>query len=61
MQRQGLGKYAKAIVAVAGAAVTTALTVFPPGTTLWDALTVASAALTALAVYLIPNSDPVTT
>ncbi len=48
--------YAKAIVAVIGAAVTSALAIFPQGTTTWNALTIASAALTALAVYVVPNT-----
>ncbi len=50
--------YAKAIVAVIGAAVTSALAIFPQGTTTWNALTIASAALTALAVYIVPNTPP---
>ncbi len=48
--------YAKAIVAVIGAAVTSALAIFPQGTTTWNALTILSAALTALAVYVVPNA-----
>lgn len=51
--------YAKAVVAVIGAAVTSALAIFPQGSTVWNALTIASAALTALAVYLVPNSKSV--
>jgi hypothetical protein len=47
---------AKAAVAVIGAAITSALAIFPQGTTTWNALTIASAALTALAVYLVPNT-----
>ncbi len=46
---------AKAVVAVVGAAVTAALAIFPQGSTTWNALTIAAAALTALAVYLVPN------
>jgi NAD-dependent SIR2 family protein deacetylase len=48
---------AKAIVAIFGAGVTAALGIFPEGTTTWNALTIASAVLTACAVYLVPNSD----
>lgn len=48
-------KYAKAIVAVAGASVTAALGVVPPNSTTWNLLTVAAAALTAFGVYLVPN------
>jgi hypothetical protein len=47
---------AKTAVAVIGAAVTSALAIFPQGTATWNALTIASAALTALAVYLVPNT-----
>jgi hypothetical protein len=49
-------QYAKAIVAVIGAAVTAALAIFPSGSTTWNALTITSAALTALGVYLVPNA-----
>lgn len=48
-------KYAKAIVGVVGAAVTAALGIVPPNTTLWSVLTVVSAAVTAAGVYLVPN------
>ncbi len=48
-------QYAKALVAVVGAAVTAALAIFPAGSTTYNALTIAAAALTALAVYLVPN------
>jgi len=47
--------YAKAIVAVIGVGVTTLLGLIPPDTQGWTILTVASAMLTALAVYLVPN------
>lgn len=50
-----MGKYAKAIVAVAGSTVTAALALFPPSSTAWQALTILSAALTATGVYLVPN------
>lgn len=49
-------KYAKAAVAIAGAAVTAALGIFPADTPAWTALTILSAALTAGAVYLVPNA-----
>lgn len=48
-------KYAKAFVAVAGAAVTAALGIFPANGPVWTVLTIVSAALTAAGVYLIPN------
>ncbi len=50
-------KYAKAIVAIAGAAVTAALGIFPADTQMWTALTIVSAAITAAGVYLVPNSE----
>lgn len=52
-----MGKYRKAIVAVLGAAVTTALTIpdLPPQ---WQqTLMVVSAMLSALAVYVVPNEQ----
>lgn len=49
---------AKALVATLGSAITASLAIFPSGSTTWDALTIASAALTALAVYLVPNVKP---
>ena len=48
-------KYAKAVVAIAGGAVTAALGVFPPNSAVWNALTIVSAAITAAGVYLVPN------
>lgn len=48
----------KAIVAVAGAAVTAALGIFPANTTTWQLLTILAAALTAAGVYLVPNKTP---
>lgn len=48
-------KYAKSFVAIAGAAVTAALGLFPPSTPVWVALTIASAALTTAGVALVPN------
>lgn len=52
-------RYAKALVAIAGGAVTSALALFPPDTSVWTGLTIASAALTAAAVYLVPNKPEV--
>jgi len=60
MKLTGTGTVAKALVAVLGAAVTSALAIFPPGTPLWNGLTIASAAITALAVYFVPNADKAT-
>jgi hypothetical protein len=51
-----MSQYAKAIVAVLGAAVTTLLALIPPETTLWIVLTVIAAALTAIGVYAVPNA-----
>lgn len=48
--------YAKALVAIAGAALTAALGIVPKGTVTWEILTVAAAALTAAAVYFTPNT-----
>lgn len=47
---------AKALVAILGSAVTAALGIFPENTGTWQALTILSAALTAAAVYLVPNT-----
>lgn len=51
----GVLGYAKAITGVLGAGVTAALGLVPPDTGLWQGLTVASALLTAAAVYVVPN------
>lgn len=48
--------YAKGIVATVGATITAALAIFPQGTHTWDALTIAAAAVTAVGVYLVPNT-----
>ncbi len=48
--------YQKAIVAIVGAAVTAALGIVPPNSTVWQVLTVVAAAVTAAGVYLTPNS-----
>lgn len=50
-------EYAKFWAAVIGVAVTTALGVIPPNSTIWIILTILSAALTAIAVRQIPNSE----
>lgn len=47
--------YAKSIVAVLGAMVTAALAIIAPDTDLFTVLTIASAGITALGVYVIPN------
>lgn len=47
--------YAKFVVAIVGAAITSALTVVGPDTDLFKVLTVASAVCTAVAVYVVPN------
>lgn len=49
-------QYAKAIVAIIGAAVTAALGILPANTTTWQLLTILSAAVTAAGVYLVPNA-----
>lgn len=51
-----MSQYLKAIVAIIGAAVTAALGLVPEGSSTWIALTVIAAALTAAAVYLVPNT-----
>lgn len=48
--------YAKAIVAIVGAAVTAGLGIVPPHSTMWQILTVLAAAVTAAGVYLVPNA-----
>lgn len=50
-----MSEAAKFWVALIGAAVTAALGVVPPNSTLWQALTVLAAVLTAAAVYVVPN------
>lgn len=47
---------AKMWVAIAGGTVTSALAVVSTGSTIWTLLTIASAALTAAGVYLVPNT-----
>jgi len=52
-----MGKYAKGIIAVIGAAVTAALGLGLSGT-IQQVLTVIAAVVTAAGVYLVPNSTP---
>ena len=47
--------YAKVVAAIVGAAITSALTVVGPDTDLFKILTVASAVITAVVVYAVPN------
>lgn len=48
-------RYRKAIVAVLGAVVTSALTIWGPDTRVGQILVIISAGLTALSVYAFPN------
>lgn len=50
--------YAKAIIAVLGAVVTTALVQFPDNLALRQWGPVVASLVTALSVYLVPNNDP---
>lgn len=52
-----MGKYAKAIVATLGAALVTAQQALPMSAEAHGWLTVAIAALTALTVYVVPNTE----
>jgi hypothetical protein len=54
-----MGKYAKAVVATLGAALAAAQTALPMSATGHGWVTVLIAALTALTVYLVPNSEQV--
>lgn len=51
-----MSAYAKAVVAIAGAAVTAALGILPAHSSTWTLLTILAAALTAAGVYLVPNT-----
>lgn len=51
--------YLKFVVAIVGAGVTSALTLVAPDTDLFKVLTVVSAVLTAVAVYVVPNKPAV--
>ena len=48
-------KYAKAVAAIVGAAVTAALGIWGPDTTVGQVLVVVAAVCTAAGVYLVPN------
>ena len=52
-----MAKYRKFIVAVIGAAVTSALQIWGPDTKVGQVLTVVSAITTAAAVYIFPNEE----
>lgn len=49
--------YSKAIVAILGVGVMTALKVIAPNTDLFNVLTIVSAMLTAAGVYWVPNTS----
>jgi hypothetical protein len=51
-----MGKYAKFIVAALGAVATSVVQVFGPDTTAGRVATIVLAAVTALAVYVVPNT-----
>lgn len=51
-----MGKYAKAIVAVAGAGAGAALAIFAPHTVPWNVATIVVAMATAYGVYRVPNA-----
>lgn len=53
-----MSKYAKAIIAIVGAAVTAALGVFPPSSPAWTVAQIIAAVLTASGVYVVPNVKP---
>lgn len=50
--------YAKFIVAIVGAGVTSALTLTAPDTDVFKYLTIASAVISAILVYAVPNKVP---
>lgn len=52
----GLGKAAKAWVAVVGAGVTAGLGLVAPHTVIWDLLTVAAAVVTGITTYAVRNT-----
>lgn len=53
-----MGKYAKAIVAVVGAAATAVIGLVGADSTVGKIATVVAAAATAAGVYLVPNKAP---
>lgn len=54
-----MNRYVKFIVAAVGGAITSALTIWGPDTTVGQVLVVASALITAISVYAFPNSPQV--
>ena len=50
--------YAKALVAILGAAITTALVQLPDSDAVQTYGPIVASVLTALSVYLVPNKDP---
>lgn len=54
-----MGKYWKAIVAIVGGAITSALTIWGPETTVGQVLTVVMTLLTAVGVYVARNTPVV--
>lgn len=50
--------YAKAVVAILGAAITTALVQLPDSDAVQTYGPIVASVLTALSVYLVPNRDP---
>lgn len=52
-----ISNYSKAIVAILGVGITTALDLITPDTDLWMVLKIVSAMLTAAGVYLVPNTS----
>ena len=54
-----MNKYVKFIAAVIGGAVTSALTIWGPDTSVGQVLVVASALITAISVYAFPNEQQV--
>ncbi len=51
--------YAKAVVAIIGVGITTTLGLISPDTDLFTVLTIVSAMLTAVGVYVVPNTPAV--
>jgi hypothetical protein len=54
---KNIPEYAKFIVAVIGAGITSALTLTLPDDPAFKYLTIASAVVSAIAVYVVPNRD----
>lgn len=52
-----MNRYVKFIVAAVGGAITSALTIWGPDTTVGQVLVVASALITAISVYAFPNEQ----